>query len=163
MKNTKICINALDDKNHQKRIAKYPGPRCYTCDVLVRRERKKANHATMVQRIYSLGAGIYDRLFRYQKGKCAWCHRVTGRKKKLAVDHNHKCCSGPTSCGKCVRGLLCSKCNRHLGWLHDDPAAMLRGYQYLINPPAQQLLRELRLTSWKEFEGDKVKCLVKTP
>lgn len=162
MKNTKVCINAGNDPNHQKRIAKYAGPRCYTCDVAVRRERKKASHEAMAQRVYGLAAGAYAKLFRHQKGKCAWCLRATGRTKKLAIDHNHKCCPTPVSCGKCVRGLLCAKCNRHLGWLRDDPEAMRRGYQYLINPPAPRLLREMGLTSWREFEGEPNKCLGKT-
>lgn len=143
MLNAKVCINAGDDLNHQKRIAKYPGPRCYTCDVLKRRQAKKANHDTYVQRTYGVPKGFFEKLFRYQKGRCWWCQRATGRSKKLANDHNHKCCPGTISCGKCLRGLLCSKCNRHLGWLGDDPEAMLRGYYYLKDPPAQRLMREL--------------------
>ena len=140
---TKICINAGDDKNHQRRPVKYEGPRCHTCWIVEKRRRKKANHDTYVVKTYGVAAGFYDKLFRYQKGRCAWCNRATGRSKKLANDHNHKCCPGTTSCGKCLRGLLCSKCNRHLGWLGDSPEAMLRGYQYLINPPAQRLIRQL--------------------
>jgi hypothetical protein len=117
----------------------------------VRRLRKKAAHSSMVARVYSISKDFYDKLFRRQKGRCAWCNKATGVRKKLAVDHDHKCCSGSTSCGRCVRGLLCSKCNRHLGWLGDNPVAMLRGYQYLINPPAQQLMRELGIS---KLEGD---------
>lgn len=139
MLNAKVCINAGDDLNHQKRIAKYPGPRCYTCDVLKRRQAKKANHDTYVQRTYGVDSGFYDKLYRFQKGRCWICQRATGRTKKLATDHNHKCCPGPVSCGRCVRGLLCSSCNKFLGWVRDDPNAFYRAYDYLLNPPANQL------------------------
>lgn len=29
----------------------------------------------------------------------------------LQVDHDHTCCPGRKSCGKCVRGVVCNKCN----------------------------------------------------
>jgi hypothetical protein len=40
---------------------------------------------------------------------------------KVHVDHDHACCAKATSCGKCIRGLLCSACNTALGMLRDDP------------------------------------------
>jgi hypothetical protein len=34
----------------------------------------------------------------------------------LCVDHNHECCPGRKTCGKCVRSLLCSLHNARLGF-----------------------------------------------
>lgn len=49
----------------------------------------------------------------------------------LTVDHDHGCCPGDTSCGACVRGLLCMRCNTALGMLHDDLAAAQALAEYL--------------------------------
>src|SRR4029077_2130187 len=38
-----------------------------------------------------------------------------GRGALLAVDHDHNCCPGAHSCGKCIRGILCGTCNSALG------------------------------------------------
>lgn len=48
------------------------------------------------------------------------------------VDHDHKCCSGDKSCGKCVRGILCPGCNTGMhyydkeGWV-DNAKEYLNG------------------------------------
>ena len=63
----------------------------------------------------------YEDNLKKQGGHCALCTtEPNGR--RLQVDHDHKCC--PTSregsrrtCGKCVRGLLCEKCNTKIGYL----------------------------------------------
>lgn len=42
-----------------------------------------------------------------------------------SIDHDHACCPGPKSCGRCVRGLLCGACNKAAGLLRDDPERAL--------------------------------------
>lgn len=48
-----------------------------------------------------------------------------------AVDHDHSCCPGGRSCGRCVRGILCRKCNVAIGYLNDDPALAKAVSDYL--------------------------------
>ena len=56
-----------------------------------------------------------------QLGVCALCFHLnhTGRGlNRLTVDHDHECCDLRTkSCGKCLRGLLCEKCNLKISYL----------------------------------------------
>lgn len=51
-----------------------------------------------------------------------------------AIDHDHSCCSGPISCGDCIRGLLCQNCNAGLGYLKEDLGILTRAYDYLSSP-----------------------------
>jgi hypothetical protein len=54
-------------------------------------------------------------------------HPVTGKIGSLiVVDHDHNCCPGATSCGQCVRGLICTMCNCGLGFARND-TTILRG------------------------------------
>lgn len=87
---------------------------------------------------YGLAEGDYQRLYEAQGGRCAICQRATGKTKRLAVDHDHACCPGKTSCGLCVRGLLCGPCNQTIGRL--PMGSLERALAYLTNPPAHRVL-----------------------
>lgn len=48
------------------------------------------------------------------------------------MDHNHECCrTSGRSCGECVRGALCRKCNMLLGMVKDDVEILKRAVAYL--------------------------------
>lgn len=48
------------------------------------------------------------------------------------IDHDHSCCPGEGSCGKCVRGAICNRCNRGLGLFKDDMDSLVRAVAYLM-------------------------------
>lgn len=104
------------------------------------------NRERRVAAIYSLPPEVYKALLdacpKNDKGAplCMTCHKYKAR----AVDHDHKCCKGKTSCGKCVRGLLCGNCNTILGRQRDDAEVFLRQAEYLKNPPAQAIIAQLK-------------------
>ena len=50
--------------------------------------------------------------------RCGICGGTTGRP---SIDHDHSCCPGNNSCGKCIRGVLCSACNILLGKYESRP------------------------------------------
>lgn len=129
----------------QRRPAPYPGPRCATHDREVRRARKAARHGAYVQKTYGLGENDYGLMYEAQNGTCAICQRANGATRKLSVDHDHKCCNGPVSCGYCVRGLLCRPCNDMLGHARDDWQMFARAIRYLNNPPATDVLGRKRV------------------
>lgn len=59
---------------------------------------------------YGITEEQYDNLLIEQNNSCAVCREVFTESIKPWVDHDHNCCKGQKSCGKCLRGLLCSKC-----------------------------------------------------
>lgn len=152
----KVCKEAGDNVNHQKRPTPHPGPRCVTCWRAEIKRRKTASHRAMVARTYGVDKSFYDLLYEYQGGKCALCQWATGKTKRLANDHDHACCPGPTNiCGECLRGLLCGPCNEIIGRWGNNPDTFLRGFRYLIDPPAQRLMRILARQANKELVGAK--------
>lgn len=72
----------------------------------------------------------YDMRLLSQGGVCAICGEPP-EKRRLAVDHDRKCCPGDRSCGKCIRGLLHDVCNRGLGYFRDDPVRLTAAAEYL--------------------------------
>jgi Recombination endonuclease VII len=77
---------------------------------------------------YGLSAGRIAQMAVEQQGMCFLCGEPLNFEKKHAVhvDHDHACCRGARSCGTCVRGLACSKCNAGIGHFGDDPERMRR-------------------------------------
>jgi hypothetical protein len=137
----KQCKDCLAEGVKTRRNAKYPGPRCATHHRATKKKRRDYSHKAHVEETYNITYEQYWRIYELQGGKCYICRRANGTRRKLSVDHDHKCCSGSTSCGNCVRGLLCRSCNRNvLGHLRDEVAAFERAVEYLINPPARQIL-----------------------
>ena len=70
----------------------------------------------------------FDALLEAQGRACAIC-REPFEDQRPRIDHDHACWPVPPSgvsrsCGKCVRGLLCVRCNTWLGWMekYDEPA-----------------------------------------
>jgi len=104
------------------------------------RSRTKASVAADHLRLFfGLTVTTITVMFEAQHGNCKICNEpmllFPERKdtaKAACVDHDHKCCSGKRTCGKCIRGLICQDCNRGLGAFHDDPIALLKAIEYLI-------------------------------
>lgn len=71
--------------------------------------RRAANRKYRLKATYHLTPEQWQALHDRYDGKC-WICLGTSRV-ALSVDHDHACCSGPVSCGKCVRGLLCKRDN----------------------------------------------------
>ena len=80
---------------------------------------------------FNLTEDDYEAMFQRQLGLCAICHKPDTSGTRLAVDHDHSCCDGNFSCGKCVRSLLCKRCNMAIGLLGDDPDVIMSAALYV--------------------------------
>ena len=82
---------------------------CKACRIVQHREKN-----------LGVSNGDYWRMYKTQEGRCGICQRriYSKRYKAFCVDHNH-------DTGE-IRGLLCHNCNRAIGMLRDDPAAIRR-------------------------------------
>ena len=69
----------------------------------------------------------YELLLSKHSGNCWICKDI----KASVIDHDHSCCSGAWSCGKCIRGVLCSNCNTAIGLLKDSKNLLEQAKEYL--------------------------------
>lgn len=81
---------------------------------------------------YNIDPVIYENKMLEQGGVCAICKKECKSGVSLSIDHNHLCCEDKgTSCGKCIRGLLCYTCNMGIGFLQDDVEILNNAIDYL--------------------------------
>jgi hypothetical protein len=130
----KICINAynrsweagLTEAELKERRTRPPRP---FAPVIERRNQ--------VYRKYKMSLEDYDSMLASQGGVCKICKQAeitptkSGGIRRLCVDHDHSCCPGKFTCGRCVRGLLCSRCNKGLGNFRDDTVMLEQAIAYL--------------------------------
>jgi hypothetical protein len=98
-----------------------------------RRANPESAYWIRIKSVYGLTPTQFAEILKAQGSCCAICHgpEPGGRSGRWHVDHNHRCCPGVKSCGKCLRGLLCNSCNHGLGSFRDDPDALERAARYL--------------------------------
>lgn len=56
--------------------------------------------------------------------------------RKTAIDHDHSCCPGTYSCGKCIRGILHHRCNVLVGHMELNLDHIERALRYIVGGPA---------------------------
>lgn len=93
-------------------------------------ERSQFNRRQNLKKFFGITPEQYDELFDEQDGVCAICkqpevvkHHSTNEVQCLTVDHDHA--TG------LVRGLLCTKCNKGIGLLRDNPVFLRNAASYL--------------------------------
>lgn len=110
-------------RNCGKQAGKPIGGRC----------RKHHNERANGKRAAQLYGIDYNAMLAQQGGTCAICGSYDpGGPGRFRIDHDHSCCPDKLrSCGKCVRGLLCNRCNVAIAMFQDDPVRMVMAASYV--------------------------------
>lgn len=139
-KKTKICTSCkkdlpLESFYKDKRVKDRRYAKCRSCCNEYNRTTysPKLHKEIRLKREYGITLEEYEMILKFQDGVCKICSmperakygngHVSGKIANLAVDHDHKT-------GK-VRGLLCSRCNRGIGYFEDSPERLLAAAKYL--------------------------------
>ena len=121
---TKVCTTCKEEKDlslFSKNKTKTSGYQTY-CKLCAHARRAQwARDNTDKVRVYRLAYtyGLtpeeFDSMLSLQENKCKVCKAPFT--KTPHIDHDHTCCGPLKACKKCVRGLLCSRCNIFIGYL----------------------------------------------
>lgn len=113
---TKRTSQGLDDKRRRER------ERYARLTPEQRRRWAKTQRDAKLKREYGITQQDYDAMMRAQCSTCAICYESLIRV-RAHIDHDH-------DTGK-VRAILCSACNRGIGYLRDSPEIVRRAALYL--------------------------------
>ncbi len=96
------------------------------------KQARKGYEKAAFARSYGLTLAQLEKLHETYRGLCGLCGEpeIVGSR-RLAIDHDHTCCPGKKSCGKCIRGLICSRCNLGLGHFRHNPKLLGDAILYL--------------------------------
>ncbi len=86
-----------------------------------RKNNRKKKRAYRLSKEYGMSLDQYDKLFLEQGGRCKICGCFDAN---LVIDHCHDL--------HIVRGLLCSDCNKGLGFFKDHVLRLERAIDYLL-------------------------------
>lgn len=122
-------------KCHSHRTQAWRDRRADRDPAIIAAERER-QWAYEIRKKFNISAAEYRALSEAQGHVCALCRRPerevrNQRSPRLAIDHDHACCDGDFSCGRCIRGLLCGTCNKGLGQLGDNEEGLLRALAYI--------------------------------
>lgn len=113
-------------------------PWCKGCCTVYRSEWRRANPAKAkaarrrcALAVYGVDQEWYDAKVVEQGNCCAICGGPP-TEPTWSIDHDHRCCPGYPTCGRCNRGLTHSTCNMAIGALGDDPNVLMAAAAYLI-------------------------------
>lgn len=137
------CKQCRHEARRERMGAVRENPRCKTEEERAERldtKRKKFR----LSAYYNLSKDQYAWLLHIQQNVCFLCkeaevsvHSISKKTVNLAVDHDHRCCSGNKSCGDCVRHLLCSVCNWMVGRAEAKPNLTHRFADYVDLRPLE--------------------------
>jgi len=97
-------------------------PYCKKCSA-----KKRKSYYTLEYRasLYNLDINALKNML---EGGCMIC----GSHERLVIDHDHSCCDKQNySCGECVRGVLCNRCNIGLAHFADNILKLHNAIKYL--------------------------------
>lgn len=133
---TKVCSTCrkpkpIEDFNKHSRGLDGFQPRCRECQRVgnVNYRERRRDHKLRYR--YGLSLEGYEELLEQQNGGCKICGNLPPTGGRLDVDHSHSCCPGEKSCGKCIRGLLCRRCNTLIGQVKEDVGILQAMIGYL--------------------------------
>lgn len=116
-------------------------------------KRKECKDCSVVVKLlhrYGITKEQYDKMLEDQGGHCAICPATPEEVGTLCVDHDHSCCPGAKTCGKCLRALLCPRCNTAIGLLDDSVERIQKAAAYVQLFKDMKFIRE-ELTTIDEF------------
>lgn len=105
----------------------------------------------------------FNRMLAGQGYACAMCSEAFAEDERICADHDHACCpkqvkATAKTCGRCIRGLLCFRCNTALGYVEKygdmaraylDAAARRRS-SLIANGPGADVPVVVPLAQWRE-------------
>lgn len=133
------CSRCQEEKPKEE-FGSPTAPYCRACHADYERERRKTRarqdpaYTRMLNlRRYGLTPEDVTRMLEAQGGRCAVCRADSPNGPGWHVDHDHSCCNTrKRSCGRCTRGLLCSRCNIAIGNMRDDPVILRAALDYVV-------------------------------